>query len=206
MPQSNAFKFANNILTNGGYDAADLVGAVGGSSDFVLLATSTISSNVSSVSIDGYFSSTYTSYKIIFYGVFGSVLGENLNLRFNRSGSAITSSNYINVGTSSYFSVPSTQLDTIAALENKISIGNYYSSVDRSSSGFLEINNPLSTTAYKTVISFASAYYYQSPNFDTRNYFVSSTLKDSTSALSGITFLGGSGTLNGGTFKIYGIK
>jgi hypothetical protein len=30
MAQSNAFKFANNILTNGGYDAADLVGAVGG--------------------------------------------------------------------------------------------------------------------------------------------------------------------------------
>ena len=30
MPQSNAFKFANNILTNGGFDAADLVGAAGG--------------------------------------------------------------------------------------------------------------------------------------------------------------------------------
>ncbi len=30
MAQSNAFKFANNILTNGGYDATDLVGAVGG--------------------------------------------------------------------------------------------------------------------------------------------------------------------------------
>jgi hypothetical protein len=30
MAQSNAFKFANNILTNGGYDAADLVGAVAG--------------------------------------------------------------------------------------------------------------------------------------------------------------------------------
>jgi hypothetical protein len=28
--QSNAFKFANNILTNGGFDAADLVGAAGG--------------------------------------------------------------------------------------------------------------------------------------------------------------------------------
>jgi len=27
MAQSNAFKFANNILTNGGYDATDLVGA-----------------------------------------------------------------------------------------------------------------------------------------------------------------------------------
>ena len=30
MAISNAFKFANNILTNGGYDAADLVGAAGG--------------------------------------------------------------------------------------------------------------------------------------------------------------------------------
>ncbi len=30
MAQSNAFKFANNILTNGGFDAADLVGAAGG--------------------------------------------------------------------------------------------------------------------------------------------------------------------------------
>ena len=34
MAQSNAFKFANNILTNGGYDAADLVGAVGGGTNF----------------------------------------------------------------------------------------------------------------------------------------------------------------------------
>ena len=30
MAISNAYKFANNILTNGGFDAADLVGAVGG--------------------------------------------------------------------------------------------------------------------------------------------------------------------------------
>ena len=30
MAQSNAFKFANNILTNGGYDAADLVGTASG--------------------------------------------------------------------------------------------------------------------------------------------------------------------------------
>jgi len=34
MAISNAFKFANNILTNGGYDAADLVGAVGGGANF----------------------------------------------------------------------------------------------------------------------------------------------------------------------------
>jgi hypothetical protein len=176
------------------------------SSDYVLLATSTISSNVSSISIDGYFSSTYTSYKVIFYGVFGSVAGENIKIRFNRSGSAITSSNYINVGSSAYYSTPTSTLNQITYLDTFIDIGNYFTSVDRSSSGFLEINNPLSTTAYKTITSFSGCYYYQSPNFDTRSYFIAGTLKDSTSSLSGFTFLAGSGTLNGGTFKIYGIK
>ena len=41
MPQSNAFKFANNILTNGGYDAADLVGAAGGGNAPYFRATAT---------------------------------------------------------------------------------------------------------------------------------------------------------------------
>ena len=41
MPQSNAFKFANNILTNGGYDAADLVGAVSGGNTPMFYVTMT---------------------------------------------------------------------------------------------------------------------------------------------------------------------
>ncbi len=39
MAQSNAFKFANNILTNGGYDAADLVGTAGGTNTPSFAAT-----------------------------------------------------------------------------------------------------------------------------------------------------------------------
>ena len=50
MPQSNAFKFANNILTNGGYDAADLVGAAGGENtpafEAYLTSQQTISNDV----------------------------------------------------------------------------------------------------------------------------------------------------------------
>jgi len=56
MAQSNAFKFANNILTNGGYDAADLVGAVGGKVLQVVqtvLNTTTSSSSTSHVDISG---------------------------------------------------------------------------------------------------------------------------------------------------------
>ena len=56
MPQSNAFKFANNILTNGGYDAADLVGAAGGSFTFL---GETTASNVATVDLNGYFTSDY---------------------------------------------------------------------------------------------------------------------------------------------------
>jgi len=176
------------------------------SSDYVLLATSTISSNVSSVSIDGYFSSTYTSYKIIFYGVFGSA-ASSLNLRFNRSGSAITSANYNFSGTYSYMDSSSgTATNPIGNFNatSSGSLGSYWSSVDRSLSGFVEINNPLSTSAYKMALAFASSYFYT--NQDTVTTTLGIILKDSTSALSGVTFLAGSGTLNGGTFKIYGIK
>jgi hypothetical protein len=175
------------------------------SSDYVLLGTSTISSNVSSFSIDGYFSSTYTSYKVIFYGVFGSTTN-SLRLRFNRSGTAISSGDYIYAGFSAYASVPSTSLDSRAEVNQTTGLlGDFYTAVDRSLSGFIEINNPLSTTAYKTVISFSGGYYYLT-NLDTRYGSSAITLKDSTSALSGFTFTVSSGTLNGGTFKIYGIK
>jgi hypothetical protein len=175
------------------------------SSDYVLLATSTITSNVSSVSIDGYFSSTYTTYKVIFYGVFGSSVTD-LRLRFNRSGSAITTANYNFSGFGATVTTSSSALDPQCAVnQSVISLGNYYTAVDRSLSGFTEINNPLSTTAYKMTLSSASSYYFGA-NQDTLTMITGSVLKDSTSALSGFTFLAASGTLNGGTFKIYGIK
>jgi len=175
------------------------------SSDYVLLATSTISSNVSSISIDGYFSSTYTSYKIIYYGLFGSTTN-SLFLRFNRSGSAISSSNYIYAGFSAYASIPTSSLDQRCETNQTQGVlGTFYSAVDRSLSGFIEINNPLSTTAYKTALTFDGSYHYLT-NLDTRYTSIALTLKDATTALSGFTFTTSSGTLNGGTFKIYGIK
>jgi hypothetical protein len=61
MAISNAFKFANNILTNGGYDAADLVGAVGGGKVLQVVKTvADASTSTSSLS----FQSTSTSASI----------------------------------------------------------------------------------------------------------------------------------------------
>jgi len=193
---------ANQVLaTNSGATALEFQSV---SSDYVLLATSTISSNVSSISIDGYFSSTYTSYKVIFYGIFGST-AHSMKLRFNRGGSAITTNSYNGAGFYTYVDTSATTLNVLGNYNlNTNPVGDYYSTVDRSLSGFVEINNPLSTSAYKMALSFGSSYFYT--NQDTTMYQYGATLKDSTSALSGFTFYAGSGTLNGGTFKIYGIK
>jgi hypothetical protein len=111
MPQSNAFKFANNILTNGGYDAADLVGAVGGTNTPAFLVTTTtaisvgagastkIIWNTETFDTDSAFDST-TNYrftvpsgkagKYIFFAcnaINGSISGRTSQLRVYKNGS-----------------------------------------------------------------------------------------------------------------------
>ena len=76
MAISNAFKFANNILTNGGYDAADLVGAAGGptagqviqvvsATDTTKRTTSSTSFVVASNTLTGVITPSSASNKII---------------------------------------------------------------------------------------------------------------------------------------------
>jgi hypothetical protein len=110
MAISNAFKFANNILTNGGYDAADLVGAVGGgvNTPIVLVSKSTtqtvsyntvtvITFNTENIDTDSAFASntfTVPSGKAGKYFAFLQVTSdddentglERINIRVNNSG------------------------------------------------------------------------------------------------------------------------
>ena len=89
MPQSNAFKFANNILTNGGYDAADLVGAVGGKVLQVVSTTKTdtfsVAGTTSLVDVTGLSVSitpSSASNKILITGFIGSATGPSSNQSF----------------------------------------------------------------------------------------------------------------------------
>ena len=63
------------------------------SSDFVKLG-STSASGSTSISVDGYFTSAYDFYMVRILGCTATVGGQDLHLRFNRSGSAVTTSNY----------------------------------------------------------------------------------------------------------------
>jgi hypothetical protein len=102
MAISNAFKFANNILTNGGYDAADLVGAAGGK---VLQVVSTFNSTGYSTSSSSYqdgFSASITpssaSNKILVIGHTGScdsdTSGNNITITVFRDATDLAAGNY----------------------------------------------------------------------------------------------------------------
>ena len=180
------------------------------SSDFVCLATVTVSGTPTTVSLDGYFSATYKHYKIMWDKVGGGG-SAYLSFRVNISGSANTSSNYY--GNHQYGSINSaggTGLDTYSAgwgatrfeLDNDCITG---ATVNRQT-GELTLFDPLNTTYSKSWSS-------QSQSFNSNlGYLWVNTgggqYISNYSALTGVTFLYNTGTtfLNDGEFRIYGIK
>jgi hypothetical protein len=74
------------------------------SSDFVKLATTTLNGTASSISIDGYFSSTYKVYQVHVTNYYGASV-QTLRLRYRRSSADIATSSYTYAQTSAYRSV-----------------------------------------------------------------------------------------------------
>jgi hypothetical protein len=210
MPQSNAFKFANNILTNGGYDAADLVGAA---DDYVLLATTNITSSTASVSFDGYFSSTYKNYQVILSDVFPASSSGFLRIRLRKSNADITTSNYTFGGGGQYqhegIASGFTYYGTPASAN---SIGTMLESGTVSTSDYaynqrVTIYSPLATTTMKTITQEIGLIKRTSEtNYNLTIVGGSGLLYDNTNALSGITFFMSTGNISSGNFKLYGIK
>jgi hypothetical protein len=178
------------------------------SSDYVLLATTDASSS-SSVSFDGYFSSTYKNYKVLYSNLIAGTSGSTyLQVRYRRSNADVTASSYVFAGNGWYnysgsggdllairgFNTSSFKLTEPENVSTSASYGG--------NNGELTLFNPLSTASYKSYYAHANVLstvtYY--------TYFTMGLLQDSTSALSGITFFMSSGNITSGTFKLYGIK
>jgi hypothetical protein len=176
--------------------------------DFVLLATTNASSSAS-VSFDGYFSATYKNYQIIYSDAFPATNSVNFSLRFRRSNADVTASNYSYVSGGANLATDNSSASNdynASANQSRIMLnaGDLSNSNNFMYSGIIDIYDPLSTTRYK-VINFKMGTQNGGGNF---YYFMSGmgVLKDSLSALSGITFLMTSGNIATGTFKLYGIK
>ena len=122
---------SGQVLQTGGSGANPSWGTV--SSDMVKLAQNT-TGNAGSISIDGYFSSTYKSYKVI-YDTYMNTHSTNMGFRFNVGGSTGTASNYIYSGTRSYRQSSSGSIAVDSAWDND----------------FLKINNGSGNSNHRSV-------------------------------------------------------
>jgi len=185
------------------------------SSDYVLLATTTVSSSVGSVSFDGYFSSTYRNYEIKYDGIRGtntSATYWGIWGRVRRSNSDVTTSNYVVLGggsdfyggTNNFYSGAQNNSNYIEM--NKANYGvNGNTSSPYSFNGTMKIYNPLSTDVYKLIeYTVGLSYYNVAPYWLYTNS--AAMLTDATTAISGFTFYYSTGNIGSGTFKLYGIK
>ena len=206
-------KIADGTIVNADINASAAIDSTklsGISSDYVLLATTTASSS-SSISFDGYFSSTYDTYLIRFYDVYHSADAQ-LYLRYRRSNADVTASNYKTMLNKGYTDLtPSNSFTTDRSSWN--ASGMALTSGDNPTTsatsariqGEIMLFNPLNTATYKTIQS-KITYNRISDLVTMHQHFGYGRLEDSTSALSGITLYPASGNFTAGIFKLYGIK
>jgi hypothetical protein len=181
------------------------------SSDYVLLATTTVSSAVASVTLDNYFTSTYTTYKILITNCMAATNNRAIYMQFRRSGADVTSG-YFNVASAS-------QIDNAGAANSYADYDANVSyipaiSIVQSSRGSLTLSseitlwNPLETSKYQTACVVANGTYDGGATYPYFYTYNRQAYVNSTGALSGIKFyVSGSATnITSGTFKLYGIK
>ena len=177
------------------------------SSDFVLLATTDITSSTASVSFDGFYSSTYKNYKVIISYAIPASNNQQLYCRFRQSNADLTSSYYLVIDYGAGASA-----DAYAYCDRgwnqsfaQTASPQVSSTSDRSGVNLdMTIYNPLNTTSYKVITSnwIASDQGFTTIQGGTCNI----QNRGNTSALSGITFYFASGNIATGNFKLYGIK
>ena len=179
-----------------------------GSQDYVKLASGSFSSN--SLSFNGYFSSTYSHYKIIITDLIPAANNYDISMRYRISDSDVTTSDYHNVGQHGAINIGTGATDGTAHAEhdNKFILEQGYAVSNASGLCFnaeLTIFNPLSTSLYKHY-HYKSSCHYSSAT----GYWVTSSgggyYDANTTALSGFTILSSQGNITSGNVYLYGIK
>ena len=190
---------SGNVLTSNGTTWTSA--AAGGGSGLTLLSTVTASTS-STVNIETTFSSTYDAYILVVSGITVSNNATEIRVRMKIGGSYQTSGYvYINQtansGQSTFdayrgvFATPNNQITLMAAVGNASTCAGDV---------FMKIYNP-SNTSFQNMISWDTNY-----NFATEQYFASGSARNTTAgAITGIQFFAQTGTINSGTFRLYGI-
>ena len=178
------------------------------SSDFVKLSTVT-ASTASTVSFDGFFTSDYEWYKVIWKGY--SSGDDALNMRMRRSNADVTTSNYEwmawggerHSGSSSNDQKAGGWTDSYMRPASFNDLQNGNSNTDYGFNGVSYIYRPLDTSLNNTINGFMSFKSSNAGSMQMYNYM--GCLEDAQTAISGISYYPSSGTVTG-KWTLYGIK
>jgi len=180
------------------------------SSDFVLLSTTDQTSAVASISVDGYFSSTYKNYMFVISNIVAASGSANLRIRFNQGGTVVSTGNYFweAAGNGAYtggvytFDGASNFSETYI----KTYFQTYAQSTTASQAGTLKFTlfDATSTTVFKNVSGEFS--YWASSNPAHFGGTFSGGFIGNTTALTGVTFLMSTGNITSANIKLYGLK
>ena len=204
-------KIADGTIVNADINASAAIDAsklTGLSSDYVLLATTDITSSTASVSFDGYYSSTYKNYKILISNL-SPVSTTTIRFRFRKSNADVTAANYTGHATRGYWREGAGS-GVVSAGQTWAGTQDYgwfipeTMSGTNSQSAFSEVTifDPLNTI-YKKHIYYSNIVYTDTGYASVYNGICFHNQNND--AMSGITFYASSGNIINGNFKLYGI-
>jgi hypothetical protein len=207
--KSNTYKDAggNTLFVSDG--SGNLSSVNSGFGDALKLLSTQTASTSASISFTSGIDSTYKEYIFKFYNIHPSADGEHFTWQANASGE----SGYNETITSSAFHASHTEANNIAAIgydtASDLAEGTGYqplmpytgNDADMSFAGELHIFNPSSTTYITHFISRATGAS-QGPYH--REFYIAGYI-NTTAAITGINFKYGSGNIDAGKIKMYGV-
>jgi hypothetical protein len=174
--------------------------------DVVLITTQTLGSDSATWSIDGFYSATYTNYLFHMYDYWCSNAGNQVELQFNASASALTASNYRHVSWRAYMESGSSGSGVQGGFTAAhVTLNTGSGTITQLGSMQVMIWDPLATDTYKALTYMAGND--ENTQINVKFGHCMYTTGDTT-AHSGITLTqGGSGDIKAGMkIKIYGYK
>jgi len=203
-------KIVDGTIVNADINASAAIASTklsGVTSDYVLLATTDITSSTASVSFDGYFSATYKNYILYFTSLRPVTDDAKLYFRIRQSNADVTSSGYGFAAYGIYRQDGVGDGASTAGGNNTFAHIDYNNGLSNNSNyggqGTITIFNPLTTEnrlfqAHMTIFSPDETYARMTSNMI--------KWSGNTTALSGFTLYFSTGNIANGNFKLYGLK
>ena len=173
-----------------------------GGGAYVLLSTSTVSSGVSELDITSNIDSTYENYMISYTQIHPATDGQVLRLRVFGPGSPLTASEYIFASIGRNSGNAESKVASAGTTYWDMGCGNGVGNDPTDSiSGQLILHNPSDTTFFKLIQ--ANSIHQDSSSVLIRG--IDGVVVKNAAAITGVRFFFGSGNIDLGEFKLYGI-